>query len=215
MKKVFFTLSILCLFAIVLPLRISAQTEKATPEVLSQKVALFGKSIPQEKVFLHIDNTCYFVGDTIRFKAYVTRSDRNTLTDLSKIVYVELFTPDGYLVERQQIELPDGTGHGAIYLTDSLYSGYYELRAYTRWMLNWGQCQFPHSRWTEDLFYNRKMAQDFFRDYDKIYSRVFPVFDQPQAPGEYFKDMTLRPMRRYYNYRPNQRRSFPYRYSGS
>lgn len=198
MKKVFFTLSILCLFAIVLPLRISAQTEKATPEVLSQKVALFGKSIPQEKVFLHIDNTCYFVGDTIRFKAYVTRSDRNTLTDLSKIVYVELFTPDGYLVERQQIELPDGTGHGAICLTDSLYSGYYELRAYTRWMLNWGQCQFPHSRWTEDLFYNRKMAQDFFRDYDKIYSRVFPVFDQPQAPGEYFKDMTLRPMRRYF-----------------
>ena len=42
------------------------------------------------KVFLHIDNTCYFVGDTIWYKAYVTRSDRQTLTDLSKILYVEL-----------------------------------------------------------------------------------------------------------------------------
>lgn len=173
-------------------------TTNITPEALSKKVAAFGKGIPQEKVFLHIDNTCYFISDTIRFKAYVTRSDRNTLTDLSKIVYVELFTPDGYLVERQQIELPNGTGHGAICLTDSLYAGYYELRAYTRWMLNWGQTEFPHSRWTEELFYNRKMAKDFFRDYDKIYSRVFPVYDKPQASGEYFKDMTVRPMRRYY-----------------
>ena len=30
----------------------------ATPEVLSQKVEKFGTAIPQEKVFLHIDNTC-------------------------------------------------------------------------------------------------------------------------------------------------------------
>ena len=80
--------------------------------VLSQKVEKFGTAVPQEKVFLHIDNTCYFVGDTIWYKAYVTRSDRQTLTDLSKILYVELLTPDGYLVERQQVEMPDGTGHG-------------------------------------------------------------------------------------------------------
>ena len=195
MKKILFIVALLCLFG---HPSAKAQAIGTTPEALSQKVALFGKSIPQEKVFLHIDNTCYFIGDTIRFKAYVTRSDKSQLTDLSKIIYVELFTPDGYLVERQQIQLPDGTGHGAICLTDSLYSGYYELRAYTRWMLNWGQCQFPHSRWTEELFYNRMMAQHFFRDYEKIYSRVFPVFDKPQAPGEYYKDMTLRPMRRYY-----------------
>ena len=38
----------------------AAQTS-ATPEALSQKVEKFGTAIPQEKVFLHIDNTCYFV----------------------------------------------------------------------------------------------------------------------------------------------------------
>lgn len=175
----------------------AAQTS-ATPEALSQKVEKFGTAIPQEKVFLHIDNTCYFVGDTIWYKAYVTRSDRQTLTDLSKILYVELLTPDGYLVERQQVEMLDRTGHGAFALTDSLYAGYYELRAYTRWMLNFGQYEHPHSKWTELMFYFKSMAKDFFRDYDKIYSRVFPVFDQPQTPGDYVKDMTLRPMRRYF-----------------
>ena len=48
------------------------------------------------------------------------------------------------------------------------------------------------------MFYFKSMAKDFFRDYDKIYSRVFPVFDHPKTPGDYTKDMTLRPMRRYF-----------------
>ena len=51
------------------------------------------------------------------------------------------------------------------------------------------------------MFYNKQMAKDFFRDYDKLYSRVFPVFDHPKETGRYAKDMTLRPMRRYYKAR--------------
>ena len=74
-------------------------------DTLASRVKLFGETLPQEKVYLHIDNTCYFVGDTIWYKGYVTRSDKGTLTDLSRILYVELLTPDGYLVERQQLEM--------------------------------------------------------------------------------------------------------------
>ena len=193
MKKTF----ILCAAALCLSAAGKAQ-DAQTPEALSQKVEKFGTAIPQEKVFLHLDNTCYFVGDTIWYKAYVTRSDQKKPTDLSKILYVELYTPDGYLVERQQLEMPDGTAYGAFALKDSLYAGYYEMRAYTLWMLNFGVYEHPHSNWTEYLFYNKQMARNFFTDYDKIYSRVFPVFDQPQTPGDYTKDMTLRPMRRYF-----------------
>lgn len=182
---------------------ISAQSHKdiAPVDSLAARVERFGTGLPQEKVYLHIDNTCYFVGDTIWYKAYVTRSDKGWLTDLSKIMYVELLTPDGYLVERQQLKMEDGTAHGAFTLTDSLYAGYYELRAYTRWMLNFGRHEHPHSKYTEDMFYNKQMAKDFFRDYDKLYSRVFPVFDHPKETGRYAKDMTLRPMRRYYKAR--------------
>ena len=193
--KGFIVIALLCGCAI------SSPSQTLTVDSLAARVARFGTGLPQEKVYLHIDNTCYFVGDTIRYKGYVMRSDRSTLTDLSKIMYVELLTPDGFLVERQQLELTDGTAHGAFTLTDSLYAGYYELRAYTRWMLNFGRYEHPHSRHTEDMFYNRQMAKDFFRDYDKLYSRVFPVFDRPEETGRYPKDMTLRPMRRYYKAR--------------
>lgn len=172
----------------------------ASPETdsLYRKAQGFGIGLPQEKVYLHLDNTCYFTGDTIWYKGYVTRSDKGTLTDLSKILYVELLTPDGYSVERQQLEMEDGTAHGMFVLKDTLYAGYYELRAYTRWMLNFGQCEYPHVRISEDLFYSKKMAKEFFRDYEKLYSRVFPVYDKPGEAGDFVKDMTLRPMRRYY-----------------
>lgn len=170
----------------------------SSADTLARRAAHFGLYVPQETAYLHLDNTCYFVGDTIWYKGYVMRADCGMLTDISRILYVELLTPDGYLVERQQLEMPDGTACGAFVLTDSLYSGYYELRAYTRWMLNFGRYEHAHRRKAEDMFYNKRMAKDFFRDYDKLYSRVFPVYDKPAAEGMYVKDMTLRPLRRYF-----------------
>ena len=158
------------------------------------KVQGFGIGLPQEKVYLHLDNTCYFLGDTIWYKGYVTRSDKGTLTDLSKILYVELLTPDGYSVERQQLEMTSGTASGMFILKDSLYAGYYELRAYTRWMLNFGQCEYPHISRKSHGFYSRKMKDDYIRDYEKLYSRVFPVYNKPKEEGRYTKEMTLRPV---------------------
>ena len=188
----------LLLYGMALLLFLPAKAQHTGTDSLYRKVQGFGIGLPQEKVYLHMDNTCYFIGDTIWYKGYVMRSDRGTLTDLSKILYVELLTPDGYLVERQQLEMPDGTAHGAFVLKDSLYAGYYELRAYTRWILNFGQYEHPHSAWVENAFYNTQMAKDFFRDYDKLYSRVFPVYDHPEEEGHFVKEMTVRPLRRYF-----------------
>ena len=89
--KGFIVIALLCGCAI------SSPSQTLTVDSLAARVARFGTGLPQEKVYLHIDNTCYFVGDTIRYKGYVMRSDRGTLTDLSKIMYVELLTPDGFL----------------------------------------------------------------------------------------------------------------------
>lgn len=168
----------------------------------TERVEKNGKSFPQEKVFLHMDNSCYFLGDTIWYKAYVTRTDTQKPTDLSKILYVELLTPDGFLVERQQVPLEnDTTGYGNFVLTDSLYGGFYELRAYTRWMLNFGRIEpekIPQEFGYQDYFFNTDAMKDFFVDYEKLYSRVFPVYDKPQQKGAYEQNMTVRPLMRYF-----------------
>ena len=140
----------------------------------------------QEKVYLHLDNNCYFKGDTIWYRSYVVRADNLGYTDMSHILYVELLSPDGLVVERQQIIVsPDGYGDGNFALKDSLYSGYYELRAYTRWMLNFRVTEHPYGRKDREYFYNRQMARDFFRQFGTVYSRVVPVYERPDSLGDY------------------------------
>ena len=122
-------------------------------------VQQFSRTYPQEKAYLHFDNTGYFIGETIWFKAYVTRTDTDSPTDLSGVLYVELLSPAGDVVERRKLELKDGQGRGDIRLDKILTSGFYEVRAYTRYMANWGT--------------------------GACFSRVFPIFDEPRKAGDY------------------------------
>ncbi len=126
-----------------------------------KRAMMFNNALPQEKVYLHFDNTGYFKGETIWFKAYVVRADNNNPTNMSQVVYVELVNPTGDVVETRKLAVKDGVANGDIKL-DSIYgSGFYEVRAYTRYMTNWGN--------------------------GGIFSRVFPVFDAPIKDGDYSK----------------------------
>ena len=178
---------------------LSAAHAQGGLELMANRLKAFGAKLPQEQVFLHLDNTGYYLGDTLYYKAYVSRGDNGRPTNLSGILYCELLNDDGYLVERQMIALEKGEGYGNFSLADTtLYAGYYELRAYTKWQLNWGVTEQPHSQWAEKYFFSNDMARDYYRDYEKLYSRVFPVYDRPLAPGDFSQDMTLRPLAAYY-----------------
>ena len=140
----------------------------------------------QEKAYLHLDNNCYFLGDTIWYKAYLVEAASLRPTAESHILYVELVDPEGHVVERhrQYIGRPDAD-HGDFALADTLRSGYYELRAYTRWMMNFCVTERPYNRKDRELFYNRQMAKDFFRDYGTVWSRVVAVYERPEKDGDY------------------------------
>lgn len=152
----------------------------------------------QEKVYVHLDNNCYFLGDTIWYKAYVVRADDLNYTDMSRILYVELLNADGLLVERQNLIISSkGFGAGNFCLDDSLYTGYYEIRAYTRWMLNFNVSEHRFSRQDRLSFYSTQMAKDYYRLWDGLYSRVFPVYAAPEEPGDFtYKRIYTRPKQR-------------------
>ncbi len=133
----------------------------------SQHFEAFSKSYPQEKVYLHFDNMSYYLGETIWFKAYAVRADRNSLSNLSKILYVELLNAEGYIVETKKFKLENGACHGDFKLNATNYGGFYEVRAYTRYMLNF--------------------------DAANYFSRLFPVYDAPKTPEVYTALMTDRP----------------------
>jgi hypothetical protein len=166
---------------VLLALPLHAQSEE-TARILSyiQKAMNFNKVVPQEKVYLHFDNTGYFENETLWFKAYVTRTDNGHPSDLSKVLYVELLNPSGDIVKTHKYPIDSsGVSHGDMKLDSLLTSGYYEVRAYTRYMTNWGT--------------------------NAIFSRVFPVFKAPKQEGDY-SDLTIRTML-YQNRDPNNRTS--------
>ena len=148
---------------------LNAQSQTAFQHLKNnvENIIAFNKYLPQEKVYLHFDNTGYFKGETIWFKAYVVRTDKSCLSDLSHVLYLELVTPGGDVIETKKFCIKDGEADGYLKLDDKvLESGFYEVRAYTRYMTNW--------------------------DNDCIFSRVFPIFETPIKNGDYSKIRIMR-----------------------
>ena len=131
----------------------------------------FNSMFPQEKVYLEFDNTAYFQGENIWFKAFVTHA--STLGRApSGVLYVDFLAPTGELILQQKLKIEAGQTDGAIPLLDAgtfqtrekqgvlaYPSGFYEIRAYTQNMLDFSP--------------------------DAIFSRVIPVYTQPKYVGEY------------------------------
>lgn len=175
-------------------------------EKLLDHLKRFGHNLPQEKVYLHMDNTCYFIGDTIWFSAYTTQTNDSKPSQISGVLYVELYNQEGYLVERKLLEMMNGRGYGNFIIDKEAYAGYYELRAYTRWQLNWGMFERDHASICKEWFYSKELEHNYFRDYDKLYSRVFPVYDMPTKEGDYTEKMTRKVMRRAFKKDPHERK---------
>ena len=102
----------------------------------------FANNFPRVKAYLHFDNTSYYVGDTIWFKAYVTLAGQQIFSQISRPLYVELVDQTGHITDKQIIKLTQGEGNGQFVLPHSMLSGYYEVRAYTRWMLAFSEPQY-------------------------------------------------------------------------
>ena len=130
-------------------------------------LANLGKVLADEKAYLHFDNTSYFRGDNIWFSAYVVSSENNRPSVRSKTLYVELLNPGGEVLQRQILPIEEnGRCNGYFTLTHlPFYSGFYEVRAYTKFMLNFGE--------------------------DAIFSRIIPVFDLPDTEGNYAEKRML------------------------
>ena len=133
----------------------------------------FNAIFPQEKVYLQFDNTSYYTGETIWFKAFVT-SASDLSRAKSKVLYVDLVSPAGEVLQQQKLMIVAGQADGSMSLVDvstaqardkrgmlEYPSGFYEIRAYTSYMLNF--------------------------DESIVFSRVFAVFEKPRKEGDFYE----------------------------
>ena len=139
-KPLLFLLSVCGLFA--MTARAENPPAKVIFEQYMNQAQTFADNYPREKAYLHFDNTSYYVGDTIWFKAYVTLAEKQVFSSISRPLYVELVDQAGHVTDKQIIKLSQGEGNGQFVLPQSMLSGYYEVRAYTRWMLAFSDPQY-------------------------------------------------------------------------
>ena len=149
-------------------------TDKEKLMTFAGNIHQFNSIFPQEKVYLQFDNTSYYTGETIWFKAFVVNAS-NLERAQSKVLYVELLSPDGVLLKKQKLKVVAGQADGSFPLVDGSTaqardlrgvlgypSGFYEVRAYTNFMQN-------------------------FSD-ETLFSRVLAVYDKPKEEGHYYDE---------------------------
>ena len=167
-----FALIFLSAFIAVLP----CQAQSASVDSLMKfagNIHQFNSLFPQEKVYIQFDNTSYYTGETIWFKAFVTNASTLGRAQ-SKILYVDLLSPTGVLLKQEKLKIVAGQADGSFVLMDGSTaqarekrgvvdypSGFYEVRAYTSYMLNFSN--------------------------EILFSRVLAVYDQPKEEGNFYE----------------------------
>ena len=136
----------------------SGQVRINVPDYISRKFISYCKSVPREEIFLHTDRDEYIAGEELWFTVYAF--DRQTLTPSqeSRLVYVEVVSPDNKPLIKERFAIDKGHGPGQILLPDTLSSGLYTIRAYTGWMKNF----LPDNCFTRDIrIYNAISSKPF------------------------------------------------------
>ena len=193
-------------------------------ERYAENIYAFSRAYPQEKVYLHMDNRSYYVGDTIFFKAYVMHAATHRLSNISRVLYVELLGENGVEVDHKKLKIEGGMCAGSFTVGDGYRTGYYEIRAYTRNMINFGREAMPwiniHMPIAEnklhpyaitdddrlsathspepllrEVFATPFWQQSIVEDATHCqFSRVFPIYMRPEKAGQYKKEMDWYPM---------------------
>lgn len=131
-------LLIIPVFLIILfPHFIAAQEKKTTSiDALAGKVITNLRDTPNEKIYLQTNKQVYGAGETIWLKAFIIDSITKKLTDVSKILFIDLVNNKDSVVSIILLQTNPSQTTAGIKLRDSLPNGYYWLRAYTRKMLH-------------------------------------------------------------------------------
>ena len=118
--------------------------ENILQRIARQVSEYYATTLP-EKAYLHLDKPVYGTGETIWFSAYVVDALRHQADSTSRVLYVDLVSPELKVVARRTLRLQGGRAFGDLDVADSLAAGNYQLRAYTSWMRNAGE-EFIYSR---------------------------------------------------------------------
>ena len=139
-----------CIFIIILTITWCDAQKKFEP----------GNSVPAnaidaEKIYLQLTGKTYNTSEVVWFKAVVSEAFGNSLSDISKVLRVELIEPIGQeIIDRKLLKLENGLAESFFQLHANYPEGKYLIRAYTEWNRNFGT-DFIFSSYVDVLHFKR------------------------------------------------------------
>ncbi len=126
------------ILALSAPYEIKGQSGQQDPNLLNSAVY-------RESYRLFTDRDIYAVNERILFRAFNTSAPELKKSDWSKVLYVELLNGSNTPVRQAKYLLSEEGTWGYLDIPDSLTTGSYCLRAYTKWMRNFDPGGFFHA----------------------------------------------------------------------
>ncbi len=162
MKKI----AILFLFNLSFLVSISAQDIQSWAD--SKKPLLF------EKLYLHVDREFYAPGDNIWIKIYQVNGITNQLNSNFRNVFVQLVSEEGKIAKENILFSIKGQAR-CEFKTESLKSGLYTIRAFTRYLENFGEDACFHKKiWITGSLKTADLTDNDQTDYSKIDVKFLP-----------------------------------------
>lgn len=98
-----------------------------------------------ERVELFTDRTLYIAGEQIFLSVFLQSGTGANLSDLSRVLYCELITPDGEKIIGNKYFINGFYAFGYIAIPEDITTGIYYLRAYTKVMRNSGPSYYHYT----------------------------------------------------------------------
>ena len=121
-------------------------------------------TILYEKLYLHIDREMYSPGEDVWFKSYLVSGINHQPIPGFKNIYVELLAEDGRVIDQRLMLSINGVSNNDFHLPDTLPTGQYIIRGYTRYLQNFGEESLFHqkiavSRTTDTPVFKEEMEE--------------------------------------------------------
>ncbi|HEX3008633.1 MAG TPA: TonB family protein [Bacteroidales bacterium] len=114
------------------------QSQVPLANAISDKLSVYNRILPCEKVYVQCDRPFYKPGDDIWMALWITGAN-NAASEVSEIVTVELINPKGTVEQVYRVLATKGRAICDFNIDTSAVGGIYKIKAYTNWMLNFGQ----------------------------------------------------------------------------
>jgi hypothetical protein len=92
----------------------------------------------QERAFVQTDKSIYYPGENIWVKVHMNYANQSVRDSLSQVLYVDLLDNLADIVQSKILKIDSTGAYGEFFIGPDSKPGKYYVRAYTRWMQNYG-----------------------------------------------------------------------------